>query len=133
LAIIRLEPFEDAVVIHFGTEATRINAYTLATTLISVADAAKAANAAINPGYEIEVVVEALGPGSFKATVRTIYHEAGNLFFIRSAEEYSPGSHRKFHLPTHFGSGQFGECANRSEGSTNRTRRHETGGSQRYL
>lgn len=71
--------FEDSFVVHFGGDFSRINAYTLATTLINIADAAKA-NAALNPGYEIEVVVEALGGGSFRATVRAIYKAAGNLF-----------------------------------------------------
>lgn len=72
--------FEDSFTVHFGSEYSRINAYTLATTLVGIADAAKIANSSVNPGYEIEVVVEALGPGSFKATLRTIYAEANNLF-----------------------------------------------------
>jgi hypothetical protein len=72
--------FEQSFVIYFGGEFARINAYTLATTLINLADAAKAANAIINPGFEVEVVVEALASGSFKARVRTIYRGAANLF-----------------------------------------------------
>ncbi|WP_129125947.1 hypothetical protein [Geomonas oryzae] len=71
---------EDSIVLHFGGEFTRINAYTLATALVNIADAAKAANKTLNPGYEIEIVVEAFGPGSFKALVRSIYKSAGNLF-----------------------------------------------------
>lgn len=72
--------FEDSFVIHFGGEFERINAYTLASALVGVADAAKAANAVVNPGYEIEVVVEAFGPGSFRAKVKAVYKGAGNLF-----------------------------------------------------
>lgn len=72
--------FEETFVIHFGSEFQRINAYTLATSLVSIADAAKEANSHVNPGYEVEVVVEALGPGSFKAKIKTIYHGVGNLF-----------------------------------------------------
>src|SRR5450759_1197528 len=72
--------FEDSFVIHFGGDFARINAYTLATTLINLADAAKAANASINPGYDIEVVVEALGAGSFRTKIRTLYERADNLF-----------------------------------------------------
>lgn len=75
-----LRAFEDTIVLHFGVEGGRINAYTLASTLINLADAAKAANAELNPGYEIEIVVEALGRGSFKATIRAIYRGAGNIF-----------------------------------------------------
>lgn len=70
----------DAFVIHFDTEGERINAYTLASTLVGIADAAKAANAAVNLGYDIEIVVEAIGPGSFRAFVRAVYKQAGNLF-----------------------------------------------------
>ena len=62
--VIRVGEFEESIVIHFGTEGQRINAYTLATTLVNLADAARAANFAINPGYDIEVVVETLGGGS---------------------------------------------------------------------
>lgn len=80
MAEIRLSAYEDVLVIHFETESSRINAYTLATTLANVADAAKAANTDLNPGYEVEVFVEALGAGSFKATVRTVFEGAGNLF-----------------------------------------------------
>jgi len=75
-----LKDFEDSFVIYFGAEAKRINAYTLASTLSNFADAAKAANELINPGYEVEIVVEALGDGSFKATIRSIYRGASNLF-----------------------------------------------------
>jgi len=77
---VNLKDFEDSFVIYFGAEAKRINAYTFASTLSNFADAAKAANELINPGYEIEIVVEALGGGSFKATVRSIYRGASNLF-----------------------------------------------------
>ncbi|MEO5922627.1 MAG: hypothetical protein ABIR70_02265 [Bryobacteraceae bacterium] len=70
----------DAVVIHFAVEGQRINAYTLASTLVGIADAAKAANASLNIGYDVEIVVEALGPGSFRAMLRAVYKEAHNLF-----------------------------------------------------
>lgn len=72
--------FEDTFVIYFGGELRQANAYTLASTLVGLADAAKAANAVINPGYEIEVVVEALGDGSFRTKVRALYRGADNLF-----------------------------------------------------
>lgn len=71
---------EETFVIHFGTEGTRVNAYTLASSLVAIADAAKSANSLLNPGYEIEVLVEAVGEGSFKAKIRGLYHGAANLF-----------------------------------------------------
>lgn len=79
MAVVDISRFEDSVVIHFNTDDKRINAYTLASTLVSLADAAKAANATLNSGCEIEVVVEALGPGSFRALIRTIYTTSRNL------------------------------------------------------
>lgn len=76
----QLGQFEDSFVIHFGTKSNRINAYTLASTLAGIADAAKAANDSLNPGFDIEVVVEAIGRGSFKARIRSYYHNQNNLF-----------------------------------------------------
>jgi hypothetical protein len=70
----------DAFVIYFDKDGERINAYTLASTLVGIADAAKAANAALNLGYDVEIVVEAIGTGSFKALLRAIYKKSGNLF-----------------------------------------------------
>lgn len=77
---INLAEYSEEVVLHFGGEPTRINAYTLASTLVSVADAVKEANSIINPGYNVEVVVEAFGSGSFRAKIRTAYKGAGNIF-----------------------------------------------------
>jgi hypothetical protein len=70
----------DKIVLYFGTEKNSINAYTLATSLICFADAARKANSVVNPGYDIEVIVESLSDGSFKAVLRAIYKSAGSLF-----------------------------------------------------
>jgi len=80
MAEFKAHKYEETIVLHFGGDAKRINAYTLASALVGFADAIKSANALINPGYEVEVVVEAVGPGSFKALIRTIYHASSNLF-----------------------------------------------------
>ena len=80
MKIINVQEFEESFVIHFGSESPRINAYTLASTLVAFADAAKSANTIINPGYEIEIVVEALGSGSFRAKIRTAYKGLQNLW-----------------------------------------------------
>ncbi len=59
MATVKIAQFEDTLVLHFETQGQRINAYTLASTLVSISDAAKAAkaakadNVALNPGYEI--------------------------------------------------------------------------------
>jgi hypothetical protein len=79
MGVIDISKFEDTVVIHFDTEDKRINAYTLASTLVAIADAAKAANTSLNSGCEIEIVVEAFGQGSFRALIRAIYSKSRNL------------------------------------------------------
>ena len=80
MRVVEIAQFNNSVVIHFDTDDTRINAYTFASTLVGLADAAKAANTTLNAGCEIEIVVEALGPGSFRALVRAIYSSSRNLF-----------------------------------------------------
>ena len=80
MRVVDISQFEGALVIHFDTEGDRINAYTLASTLVGFADAAKAANSAINFGYDIEIIVESIGPGSFRTKIRAVYAKARNLF-----------------------------------------------------
>ena len=62
----------DRFVLYFQTPRKEINAYALASALVGLADAVREANAVVNPGYRVEVIVEALSEGSFKATVRTV-------------------------------------------------------------
>lgn len=70
----------DRFVLYFDTPKHEVNAYALATALVGLADAVREANTVVNPGHFVEVVVEALSDGSFKATVRTVYTRAKNLF-----------------------------------------------------
>ena len=77
---INIKKYEESIILHFGSDGHKINAYTLASSLVAIADALKEANAITNPGYEVEVVVEAFGQGSFRAKVRTIYSSLNNLF-----------------------------------------------------
>lgn len=67
-------------VLYFETSRHEVNAYAFASALVGLADAVREANAAVNPGYRVEVVVEALESGSFKATVKTVFTRAKNLF-----------------------------------------------------
>ncbi|MFW5454624.1 hypothetical protein [Thioalkalivibrio sulfidiphilus] len=80
MRIVEISKFEESVVLHFKTEGHRINAYTLASTLVSIADAAKAANSTLNAGYDVEITVEAVGPGSFRAKITALYKNSKNLF-----------------------------------------------------
>lgn len=80
MKIVEISKIDDSVILYFDTRQSRINAYTLASILVSIADAAKAANSTLNPGYEIEIVVEALSEGSFKARISASYNTAKNIF-----------------------------------------------------
>lgn len=87
MAIIDLRSLEgDQVVIHFGGEFTNVDAYTLANSLVAFADTAAAVNAVINPGQTIEIRVEAIGPGSFRALIKKVQKGASG-FFSRGAEQ----------------------------------------------
>lgn len=70
----------DRFVLYFETPKHEVSAYALASALVGLADAVREANNLVNPGHVVEVVVESLSDGSFKATVRTVYTKAKNLF-----------------------------------------------------
>jgi hypothetical protein len=80
MKVVDISNFDDSVVLHFETDTHNINAYTLASILVAIADAAKAANFTINAGCDVEIIVEALGAGSFRAKITALYKESKNLF-----------------------------------------------------
>lgn len=80
MSIVEIPREVDRFVLYFDTPKHDVNAYALATTLIGLSDAVREANAAVNPGYQVEVVVEALADGSFQAVVRTVFEKSKNLF-----------------------------------------------------
>lgn len=83
----------DRFVLYFETPKHEVSAYALASALVGLADAVREANAVVNPGYKVEVVVEALSPGSFQATLRTVFTKAKISFltvqYKRSSGELS--------------------------------------------
>jgi hypothetical protein len=86
MATIDCRNFGDEFVIHYGGEYHRVNAYTFATSLIALSDAIRSANHIINPGYEIEIVIEAIGPGSFRTKIKALQKGLNNLFTIQDAK-----------------------------------------------
>lgn len=75
----------DRVVVHFGGEIASIDAYTFGNSLVAFTDAVVAINNVINPGQEIEILLEAQGPGSFRAVIRRVPKDIGG-FFSRGIE-----------------------------------------------
>ncbi len=76
----------DQVVIHFGGELRSVDAYTFANSLIAFSDAAAAVNAVVNPGQNVELRLEANGPGSYRALVKRRAKGPIIGFFSRGAE-----------------------------------------------
>jgi hypothetical protein len=71
---------EDRVVVHFGGQTNSIDAQTYALALLGFTATAKAVNAVINPGQEIEIWVEADGSGSYRTWVRKVHKGLGGFF-----------------------------------------------------
>jgi hypothetical protein len=86
MQIIEIPRDTDRFVLYFSTPKHEINAYALATVLMGFSDAVTYANAAVNPGHRIEVIVEALEDGSFQAKIKTVYTQAKNLFSSEPAK-----------------------------------------------
>lgn len=86
MRIIEIPREVDRFVLYFDSPDRQINAYALATSLIGLADAIRSANAIVNPGYYVEVVVETLIDGSFQAVVRTIYEKTRDLLSSEAAK-----------------------------------------------
>ena len=72
MATIEIPREVDRFVLYFDTPRREVNAFALATSLIGLADAVREANAIVNPGYRVEVVVEALESGVFAPNGRPV-------------------------------------------------------------
>lgn len=84
--ILRFDDFEDdTIVLHFGGVEGSIDSYTLADALIGFADMARAISATVEPGSDIELVVEAVGTGSFRVRIRRIKKDYGGLIAVVGA------------------------------------------------
>jgi hypothetical protein len=93
---------EDQIVIHFGGALTSVDAYTFANSLIAISDSIRALNNNLNPSENIEVRLEAVGPGSFRAVVRKA-RKGLTGFFARAPENLFWALFATFLLPRFFG------------------------------
>lgn len=80
-----LRTLGDEFVIHYGGRLNEVNAYTFANSLVALANSMRATNAIINPGHDIEIAIQALGAGSFRAKVRATKKTLKNLFSLQGA------------------------------------------------
>lgn len=72
--------FDNEFVIHYGVDNHKINAKTFAESLIALTNSIKSANSIINPGFEIEIIVESTEIGSFKVNTKTIFNSVSSIF-----------------------------------------------------
>lgn len=80
MQVVEIPRETDRFVLHFETLRHEVNAFALATSLVGLANAVKEANSIVNPGHLIEVVVERLEDGSFRAAIKTITKQARSIF-----------------------------------------------------
>jgi hypothetical protein len=67
------------LVIHYGGALLSVDAYTFANSMVSLADSIREVNRIINPTLLIDVRIEALGPGSFRAVLKSIQSGASGI------------------------------------------------------
>ena len=70
----------DGFVIYFGGRPNEVDSYTFANALVAVADAFREINAQVNTGTSLEVRLEALSEGSFKARLKGAPKSIAGLF-----------------------------------------------------
>ena len=63
---------KDGFVIYFGGKPGEVDTYTFANALVALSDAFQEINNQVNPGYSLELRLEAVAEGSFMARVREI-------------------------------------------------------------
>ena len=70
---------DEGFVLHFGGNPREVNTYTFANALLAFSDAYRELNDQIYHGEAIELRLEALGPGSFRAKVKGLRKGLKNL------------------------------------------------------
>jgi hypothetical protein len=72
--------------VHFGGRAEAVDARTFAQAILGLTEALRTINREINPGYDLDVEIDAIGHGSFRARLRTVKRSIGNIFSSKGAE-----------------------------------------------
>ena len=66
-------------VVHFGGRPGQVDAFTFANALLGLSEALREINAAVNPDSSIEIVIDGVGPGSFRTRIRTVTKKLPSL------------------------------------------------------
>lgn len=67
-------------VLHFGGRPSEVNAFTFSNSLVALSQALQEINRQINPDFSIEITIDGLGTGSFRAKLKTVRKSLAGLF-----------------------------------------------------
>lgn len=70
MATVDAADFAEGFVVHYGGRLHQVDAYTFANSLLALCGAIEEINNAVNPGYGVEITVDALAPGSFRPRIK---------------------------------------------------------------
>jgi hypothetical protein len=88
MADINLSEFAgDEIVFHFGGRPSEVDAYTFANTLLAFSEALQEISRQLDPNTRIEITIEGLGEGSFRAKLRTVTKLLSRLLQSTAAQE----------------------------------------------
>lgn len=79
----------DEFVFHFGGRPNEVDAYTFANSLLAFSEAIREINRQLNPDSKLEITIEGVGTGSFRAKLRTATTFLSSLLQSRTAVEVS--------------------------------------------
>jgi hypothetical protein len=70
----------DEFVLHFGGRPSEVDAYTFSNSLLAIGETIQEINRQIDPDHSTEIVIEAIGGGSFRAKLKTHIKHITGLF-----------------------------------------------------
>jgi len=80
MATIDLRTFSDnEFVLHFGGRPSEVDAFTFANSLLAISEALRAINREISPDTSVEIAIDAVGTGSFRARIKKTKRGDGSL------------------------------------------------------
>jgi hypothetical protein len=78
---------DNEFVLHFGGRPSEVNAFTFSNSLIGLSEAIQEINRQINPDFSIEITIDGVGTGSFRAKLKTASKSIAGLFKHRYTEQ----------------------------------------------
>ena len=73
-------------VLHFGGRPNEVDAFTFANSIIAISEALRAINREISPLTNVEIAIDAVGTGSFRARMKKVQSDAVGLLKQKSPD-----------------------------------------------